>query len=62
MRLNQDGFLMLGKSEAVGASPELFSQIDKKYKIYTRKDTATRDMVNFGTIIPQLEKQNRNEH
>lgn len=55
--LKSGGFLMLGKSEAVGASSELFSQIDKKYKIYTRKVNAGRGIVNFNTIIPKLERQ-----
>lgn len=56
--LKPEGFLMLGKSEAVGTAPELFSQIDKKFKIYTRKDTAIRGTVDFGAFIPQLERQN----
>lgn len=55
--LKPGGFLMLGKSETVGSSPELFSQIDKKFKIYTRKDTAARGIVNFGTIMPKTKKQ-----
>lgn len=56
--LKKNGILVLGKSEAVGASPELFSQIDKKYKIYTRKDTTDRDHINFDTIIPKVNRQN----
>ncbi len=55
--LKPAGFLILGKSEAVGSSPELFSQIDKKYKIYTKKGAATRGIVNFGIINPKLERQ-----
>lgn len=55
--LKSGGFLMLGKSEAVGGSSRLFSQIDKKYKIYIRKDSATRDIINFGKIIPKMEKK-----
>ncbi|MFA6582266.1 MAG: CheR family methyltransferase, partial [Paludibacter sp.] len=35
--LNESGCLMLGKSETVGASTQLFSSLDKKFKIYTRK-------------------------
>ena len=35
--LKPTGFLMLGISEAVGDFSELFSVVDKKYKIYARK-------------------------
>lgn len=35
--LNEDGCLMLGKSETVGKSTQLFSELDKKSKIYLRK-------------------------
>jgi len=35
--LNDGGSLMLGKSETIGTSLQLFSSLDKKYKIYTRK-------------------------
>src|SRR6185437_3003667 len=59
--LKSGGFLILGKSETVGNSSELFSQMNKKYKIYSRKDTLTRNIFNFGTIIPKLEKQNSNK-
>ena len=44
--LNPKGFLVLGKSETVGSSGALFSQVEKNYKIYARKnDVASR--VNF---------------
>jgi len=35
--LKPAGFLLLGKSEALGAFMELFSLVDKRYKIYTQK-------------------------
>lgn len=35
--LNEGGFLMLGKSETVGASEEFFTPLSKKFKIYARK-------------------------
>ncbi len=35
--LNSDGCLILGKSETIGASMQLFSPISKKFKIYSRK-------------------------
>jgi two-component system CheB/CheR fusion protein len=36
--LNPDGILILGKSEAVGSSPSHFTQKDKEYKVFTRKN------------------------
>jgi two-component system, chemotaxis family, CheB/CheR fusion protein len=35
--LNNDGFLMLGKSENISQSPHLFTSANKKYKIFSRK-------------------------
>jgi PAS domain S-box len=41
--LNNEGFLILGKSETIGASTSLFSQVDKQYKIYSkRKDSISK--------------------
>lgn len=54
--LKPGGFLMLGKSEAVGASIELFSQIDKKYRVYSRKDSVIKNISSFSTFIPQLKR------
>jgi two-component system CheB/CheR fusion protein len=36
--LNEGGFMMLGKSETVGASAQLFNSLNKTYKIYSRKN------------------------
>ena len=36
--LKPSGFLMLGSTETVGPHGELFSILDKKYKIYTRRN------------------------
>jgi len=35
--LTPEGVLILGKSESVGVTPRLFTQIDKKSKIFTKK-------------------------
>ncbi len=40
--LVEKGFLLLGKSESIGASSELFSQVTKSEKIYARKDVSGR--------------------
>lgn len=47
--LNPTGFLLLGTSESTGKYSELFTQIDKKYKIYAKKITAFRPTFSFVT-------------
>jgi two-component system CheB/CheR fusion protein len=39
--LKPSGFLLLGKSEALGAFMDLFSLVDKRYKIYAQKGPDT---------------------
>lgn len=36
--LNPNGYLLLGKSETVGASAQLFSQLEKNYKVFSRRN------------------------
>lgn len=40
--LRPNGFLMLGNSETVGASGDLFALVNKKHKIYAKKHSYTR--------------------
>ncbi|MCC5645140.1 PAS domain-containing protein [Nostoc sp. CHAB 5824] len=47
--LNPTGFLVLGTSESTGKYSELFTLIDKKYKIYAKKLTANRPILSFAT-------------
>lgn len=48
--LNDGGYLMLGKSETIGTSAQLFATIDKKYKLYSRKkNTDVRTMPNLSS-------------
>ena len=42
--LKENGFLLLGKSETTGASSDLFSQVSKHEKIYSRKPAPSRFM------------------
>jgi two-component system CheB/CheR fusion protein len=35
--LNPDGYLLLGKSETTASTPQLFTAVEKKVKLYTRK-------------------------
>ena len=39
--LKPTGFLLLGSSESVGASADLFRQVGKKHKVYAKNPTAT---------------------
>lgn len=50
--LNSDGFLMIGKSESISHSPNLFTEFNKKYKIFSPK-------INSGSIkLPALSPAN----
>jgi two-component system CheB/CheR fusion protein len=46
--LKENGFLLLGKSETTGASSDLFTQVSKHDKIYSRKPSLGR-FVHAGT-------------
>jgi len=50
--LNPDGVLFLGSSETVGGFGDLFTSIDKKYKIYNKKPNASAVAFNF---VPQFD-------
>ncbi|NJD52508.1 MAG: PAS domain-containing protein [Candidatus Methanoperedens sp.] len=39
--LNQDGFLFIGSSETIGESTDLYSPVDKKWKLFKRKGERT---------------------
>lgn len=39
--LNQDGYLFLGSSETIGEHRDMFSALDKKWKIFQRKGVVT---------------------
>jgi two-component system CheB/CheR fusion protein len=60
--LKSSGFLLLGKSESIGSSVDLFEQADKELKIYTKKAapvnfplfdfTMRRSRARFSNSIP----------
>jgi two-component system, chemotaxis family, CheB/CheR fusion protein len=56
--LNPDGYLMLGKSETVGAAAQLFTQLEKKYKIYVRKKEVPSKAV-FEMTYPQPDQDRK---
>jgi two-component system CheB/CheR fusion protein len=45
--LKPQGFLMLGPSEAIGQSADLFELVDKKHRIYARRDVRGRPELPF---------------
>jgi len=53
--LNENGCLMLGKSETVGTSVQLFTAIDKKFKIYTRKKNS--GTYKIPDLVPRISHQ-----
>lgn len=58
--LNPNGYLMLGKSETVGAATPLFTQVEKKYKIYARKkDGVSRAMFDMQFRSPETKRSER---
>lgn len=53
--LKPGGFLFLGSSESIGASSGLFSVLDRKWKIYVRKEYDTANAMNlYGPHIPDF--------
>jgi two-component system CheB/CheR fusion protein len=48
--LNPDGVLVLGKSEAVGSSPSHFSQTQKEYKVFSRKNNTLAKIPSEMTV------------
>jgi two-component system, chemotaxis family, CheB/CheR fusion protein len=48
--LKPNGYLMLGGSESLGAFSDHFTLVDKKYKIYQKKQTATPLITYFAGV------------
>ena len=46
-----DGFLLLGTSETVGDTPELFSIFDKKNRVYSKKNVASTGMFDLDGVM-----------
>lgn len=56
--LNPNGYLVLGKSETVGSSAQLFSQLEKNYKVFTRRNDVD-SRATFTMTPPQLDGENQ---
>src|SRR5487761_182155 len=52
--LGPGGFLMLGRSESISEFTELFSLVDKKNKIYSRKSKPAKGRVDLRVVEPAL--------
>lgn len=51
--LNNDGFLMLGKSENISHSTNLFTEFNKTYRIFSRKiNSGIRNLPAFSPLSP----------
>ncbi|HEX2223882.1 MAG TPA: chemotaxis protein CheB, partial [Thermoanaerobaculia bacterium] len=48
--LRSGGFLFLGPSESVASHPELFRPVDKKYRVYQRREAVIRPPVSFTLV------------
>jgi two-component system CheB/CheR fusion protein len=56
--LHNNGYLVLGKSETIGNAANLFSQLEKKFKIYAKKkDAATKAYFEMTFRNPESEKE-----
>ena len=51
--LNPNGYLILGKSEALGGSPQLFTQLEKKYKLFKRKEATSKAFFDMNYRLPE---------
>jgi two-component system CheB/CheR fusion protein len=55
--LHNNGYLILGKSETVGSSANLFTQLDKKIKIYVKKkDSSSKAVFDMTYHMPDGNK------
>jgi len=55
--LSNEGVLVLGKSETIGGSTQLFSQLEKKYKVYVRRSEASNKTIfEMNYRLPALER------
>lgn len=62
--LNDNGYLMLGKAETISSSAHLFTQLNKKYKIYLKKsnsDNVLFTLPNKRMPKKEIEPANRSE-
>ncbi|MGB8190923.1 MAG: chemotaxis protein CheB [Chitinophagaceae bacterium] len=54
--LNPTGYLVVGKSETVGSAGQLFIQLEKKFRVYSKKQDASRAAAELGYYTPLPER------
>lgn len=57
--LNQNAYLLLGKSESIGSFSDLFSVVDNKHKLYQRKQGNNKKVIHFGSLRTERGNQKR---
>ena len=61
--LNNNGYLLLGKSETVGASAMLFTQLDKRIKVYIKKkDSSAKASFDMSYHAVDASKASHEKH
>ncbi|MFE8604901.1 chemotaxis protein CheB [Archangium violaceum] len=60
--LNPGGYLLLGNSETVGASADLFSLVDRRHKLYRKKSVSYRPHLSFTYREPVAERHEDAPH
>jgi two-component system, chemotaxis family, CheB/CheR fusion protein len=51
--LNDTGYLVLGKSETASSASELFNQLERKYKVYTKRDVPNNAKFELRFPVPE---------
>jgi two-component system CheB/CheR fusion protein len=59
--LKPNGYLMLGTSESASGFPGLFAAVDKKYKIYSRKEGSGRPVPYRPLLKQEIETEGRTD-
>lgn len=55
--LNATGYLVLGKSESIGSSGQLFVQLEKMFKVFAKKqDVSGKAMIDIGNWSADIER------
>ena len=58
--LNNGGFLVIGKSETIGTSGHLFNQLEKKFKVFNKKNDGTeRARIELAQRSPDYDKADK---
>ena len=58
--LRPNGLLILGKSETIGTSTQFFTQVDKRHKVYARKNASTALVaMEMQRRLPELKSKDK---